>query len=495
VTQPQPNGASSPISREPLDVEPRVRNGRAKPVAAPSPDAFTGPELERLRDSLRGHNVAEARGALAPLAVAVAAHADSPEQRTRRASDHLDKALATLGSSPTPAKLLEALPALEKSIAAAERAICPPPTEEVVLGAKPLDVDAIFAPLPPVAYLSPDLQWCPGRPATVVGYGGSGKTMAIQSAAVSLASGERAIWGQFRTGRRARVLHLDQDNGTRATVRRYQRLAFGLNVSMEQLRGYLRVVPYPTIRLTDPTAADAYKRAVEGWDLCILDAVRGFMPGIDENDSRIRDYLDPLAAISEATGCTFLLIHHEGKGGSDRPDHEAGRGSSAFYDASGAQIRLMREQHDGAELRRVKMGKASSEGTGVDLEPFYLDFEDVADDDGLDLKRGVRVTYKTEEQKKGGPAGQGTRLAEAKKRALDYIRSETARQRAVPGAENLAEALEMRRATVSAAVNALEMEKLIETTMEKSGRGGKKPRIWALAAPGFNPPPRRPDPE
>src|SRR5262249_30115619 len=50
----------------------------------------------------------------------------------------------------------------------------------------------------------------------------------------------------------------------------------------------------------------------------------------------------------------------------------------------------------GPELRRVTMAKAASKGTGKNLAPFYLDFEDVPDNEAVDLKAGVRVVYRAE---------------------------------------------------------------------------------------------------
>jgi DnaB-like helicase N terminal domain/AAA domain len=287
----------------------------------------------------------------------------------------------------------------------------------LVLGVRPLDVDELFAPLPPVDFLSKDLQWCAGRPATIVGVGGCGKTMAVQSAALSLASGARPIWNHFPVGRRARVLHMDHDNGTRATQRRYQRLAFGMGLSRDELRGYLRFVPVPKIRLTDPRARDLYRHAVDGFDFCVLDSLRGFTMGVDENDVRIRDCFDQvLMPVSEDTGCAFLVLHHMGKGGAQKPDNEAGRGSSGIFDGSGSQLRFTLSAGErvwgvddgeasnaggsGPELRRVTMAQAASESTGKDLAPFYLDFEDVPDNEAVDLKAGVRVVYRAEEQNK-----------------------------------------------------------------------------------------------
>jgi hypothetical protein len=374
----------------------------------------------------------------------------------------------------------------------------------LVLGVRPLDVDDLFAPLAPVDFLSKDLQWCAGRPATIVGVGGCGKTMAIQSAALSLASGARPIWDHFPVGRRARMLHMDHDNGTRATQRRYQRLAFGMGLSRDELLGYLRFVPVPKIRLTDPRARDLYRHAVEGFDFCVLDSLRGFTMGVDENDARIRDSFDQvLMPVSEDTGCAFVVLHHMGKGGAQKPDNEAGRGSSGIFDGSGSQLRFtlitggsgrVSGAEDGEdrnpagsepELRRVTMAKAASEGTGKDLAPFYLDFEDVPDNEAVDLKAGVRVVYRAEERSKKGGRGD-----DALDQVLRYLRARTFEQQPVCGIDELAKAIRVHHRRVREAVAQLLRDKLIADEPEQFGRGKPKPRLWALTTADFTAPAR-----
>jgi hypothetical protein len=394
----------------------------------------------------------------------------------------------------------EFLDAAARALAAHQRDV-PRVEGGLVLGVRPLDVEDLFAPLTPVDFLSKDLQWCVGRPATIVGVGGCGKTMAIQSAALSLASGVRSIWDQFPIGRRARVLHMDHDNGTRATRRRYQRLAFGMGLSRDELLGHLRFVPVPKTRLTDPRALDAYRRAVEGWDFCVLDSLRGFTVGVDENDARIRDCFDQiLMPVSEDTGCAFVVLHHMGKGGAQKPDNEAGRGSSGIFDGSGSQLRFtLTTGHAsvtddenagstggaGPELRRVTMAKAASEGTGKDLAPFYLDFEDVPDNEAVDLKAGVRVVYQAEEQNRTARCGN-----DALETVLRYVRARTVLNQPVCGVKELEKVARVHHRVGGPAVAQLKRDKLIEDEPEKSGRGDPKPRLWALTTADFTAPPR-----
>jgi hypothetical protein len=327
----------------------------------------------------------------------------------------------------------------------------------------------------------------------LIGYSGSAKSLATLAAAVALAAG-RPIWGQLRAGRR-RVLVLTTDSGKRAVMGRLQRLARGLGVDAADLirAGYLCVVPHPKILLTRPGAADHYRRAFDGWGLCILDALRGFLPGVDEKDSRIREYLDPLTEASDETGCASLLLHHEAKGGAPsggkggratRPDDEAARGSAGIIDAAGAIYRIVREEHEGRDVYAVRIAKPPEEPPGPKPEPFYLTIDDVADEDVRDLRWGLRVVYRTAEQIQGPPPKPGDKLAAVKARLLSYIREETRAGRPVPGKAAAAAALEIGDRAAAAAVEALLAEGRIEDRPEKAGRGLAKSRLWAVGSVG-----------
>ena len=75
----------------------------------------------------------------------------------------------------------------------------------------------IMAPLTKTPWISPDLQICPGRPPMFAGYGSSGKTLALQSLALSVATAER-IWGQFSLQEPRTVRHVDHEQGFHATA-------------------------------------------------------------------------------------------------------------------------------------------------------------------------------------------------------------------------------------------------------------------------------------
>jgi len=242
------------------------------------------------------------------------------------------------------------------------------------------------------------LQFCPGRPVIMGGYGSAGKTLILQSLALACVTG-RLIWGQFRPDGRLIVRHLDYEQGDGATRWRYRRLALGHDISQEELEDLVSTnaldhAPFPEVYLTSPNAYDAFMRAVEGANILILDALRGATPGEDENDSAMRVYLDLLSRVSSAQGCTIIVLHHAKKGDGKTSAAQLLRGSSAIYDGAGAIFMAASEEQNAPKY--IEQTRPSQDARGQMIEPFYLKIEDVLI--GTDPTGGLRVSYRTKEQ-------------------------------------------------------------------------------------------------
>lgn len=273
--------------------------------------------------------------------------------------------------------------AIREAMRAAEKAAEPKPLIEWIGTAE------IFAPLPPMTWVSQGLQLCAGRPAMIGGYGASAKTLSAQSLALSVAAGGR-IWERFDAAA-GPVKHLDYEQGTRSTRRRYQRLAIGHGIEPEDLAGRLEVAVFPSVYLDSPNAQDAYASACDGASLVLLDALRGATPTMDENDSKIRACIDNLTRVSEKTGTAFLVIHHAGKPKDNHSDQRMPlRGSSGIFDACGSVL-LLTAGKTPKDPRAVTQTKVSDNAEGDFIDPFLLVVEDVAA--GANPKAGVRVMY------------------------------------------------------------------------------------------------------
>lgn len=247
-----------------------------------------------------------------------------------------------------------------------------------------LDGPALAAPLPPLEYLVREIGLVGGggAPHLVAGYGYSGKTLALQSLALSLAAG-RPVWGAYPVDAR-RVVHVDLEQGERLTRRRYQRLALAMGIDLAELGDRLVVAVMPPITLT-AEHEPAWRQIMTGRDLMIGDSLRPATAGADENDSSIRAGLDMLGSLSEATSCRGLMIHHARKPSADAPGGRyAIRGSSAIYDACDSVYVYSAVQ---GEPVLAEHGKARSHGEPT--ESIALVIEDVSIGD--DPRGGVRV--------------------------------------------------------------------------------------------------------
>jgi hypothetical protein len=362
---------------------------RAAIVAQPPADPFD-PAIT----ALETNDGARALVALEDLLAAARAERVSPAAHRKKAAD----ILRSVAGAPKDQRGLAVLKALRLLDGEAG----------LVLGARPLSKADLSAQLAPIDWIDVALQLGAGRPNMLVGYNGSAKSLLSLHIAVARAL-DRDILGKF-AGQKRRVLVLSKDSTTHAVKGRLQRLARGFGVDPGDLAERLHVVPNPRVCLTDDGAADAYQAAVQGFDLCVIDALRGFVPGVDENDAQIRAYIDPLAEISDASGCAFLMLVHEGKSGGNegkgkgrggKPDDEAARGSAGIMDGAGTVWRVLREEHGGASFYALRMAKAPEEPPAPRPEPFYFAIEDVPDEDRRDPRWGLRLTHRTVEDVRG----------------------------------------------------------------------------------------------
>ncbi len=199
-------------------------------------------------------------------------------------------------------------------------------------------------PLAPISYLVPGLGLAPGPISLVAGYGFSGKTLALQDLALSVATGGR-VWGAFSC-RKGRVLHLDYEQGRHLTQERYQRLARARGADLASLEpDALRVACMPSVYVDSDGGADTLASLFDGKALVVVDSLRAAAPSADENSSDVRRPLDILTRAAERTGAAVVVIHHA------RKPKEQGdavrfsiRGSSALFDALRERLRPRRNE-------------------------------------------------------------------------------------------------------------------------------------------------------
>lgn len=310
-----------------------------------------------------------------------------------------------------------------------------------------LEVEELFAPLPPVRWLCMELDIAPGAPTLIAGYGFSGKTVAVQDFALAVATGSLA-WGRFLV-RHGRVLHLDYEQGAYLTRARYQRLARARGIEPADIEGRLTVAPLPSLYL-DGDARGDLERICDGFDLVIVDSFRAACPRTEENSSEARIPLDRTGRISEATGATFLWLHHARKPSQERTGGARAsiRGSGALFDAAASVLVFCGEKGEPVTVEHEK-----ARITGRTHPDFRLHIEDVEIDGSPTA--GLRLTA-TEGP---GEATEGSaRFAALKTRVLELARQEGT----LGGVNAIRERLGARKEAVSAAVTELEAAGLLK---------------------------------
>lgn len=172
-----------------------------------------------------------------------------------------------------------------------------------------------------------------GEPTLIVGGAGSGKTSAMVSLALSVASG-RQVWEKFTTRRPGPVVHIDYEQGK--TLRRTY-LAFakgmGLDAAAMVRDGKLKIATLPREQLLDANVTDAHLSAVgkdilglcRGASVCVINSLTAGTNKVNENDAKIAAVFNLLSRITERTGCAFIVLHHSGRG-----ERKGARGSSAI---------------------------------------------------------------------------------------------------------------------------------------------------------------------
>jgi hypothetical protein len=225
------------------------------------------------------------------------------------------------------------------------------------------------------------------------GYANAGKTIVAMSIALAVASG-RSVWGLFEVARQGRVLHMNGEIGTYIARERLQRLARGMNVDPRELTSSLVLANYPRAHLDNPSFEDELVRQCDGFALVIVDSLRAFSGSLDENDKEIGIALLMLARVSDRTGATIMVLHHNRKPTKDDDPFAAAlsiSGSSSIF--GGCECAFVMAAREKGGPVYVKHERSP---IGSCLSDFGLSFEDVSD--GHDPRWGLRIVHLEPEQ-------------------------------------------------------------------------------------------------
>lgn len=251
----------------------------------------------------------------------------------------------------------------------------------------------IFAPLPPYPWLVPGLHLAPGRITLLNGYADVGKTVIAMTVAIAVASGS-PVWGVYAPARAGRVLHMNGEIGSYIARERYQRIARGYGLDVQQLTasGALELANYPELKLDDKDFEDRLRAKCEGFSLVVIDSLRAFSGGLDENAKEIGVALLMLARVSEATGATIVVLHHNRKPSKDDVGGAKMSISGSSSILGGAECAFVMTAEKGGPI----LVQHERSPIGRPLEDFGLRIEDVEHDG--DRRWGLRVVHMEAEQ-------------------------------------------------------------------------------------------------
>lgn len=176
----------------------------------------------------------------------------------------------------------------------------------------------LFEELPEYPWLVKGLQLAPGRISLLSGYSDTGKTVVAMSVAMAVATGKR-VWDVYAPASMGKVIHLNGEMGGYITRERYQRIARGMCVNIEELiaSNNLMVGMHPSVRLDDADFEARLTALCQDAKLVVIDSLRAFSGELDENSKEIGQHILMLGRVSHQTGATFLVLHHTRKIGKD----------------------------------------------------------------------------------------------------------------------------------------------------------------------------------
>lgn len=279
-----------------------------------------GEAIERLERAIEAGDVEEASSPVDEDAQDEAGYFDY-EQAERLVRQHRSISLAKARPRPT---LPESKPTVDR--------------KRRLFSARTPIVVPTKAEYPKISFLCKRLGLAVGPPALLIGISQSGKTFLAQSLGLCVATG-RPFLGTLEVVK-GPVVHIDYEQGQELSRIRYHRLMKGMGLALGDLADGDLDLYREVKKLDEPGAEEELRDKLKGKALCIIDSLRASISGDkDENSSGIRETIDMLGSVSESTGCTIVILHHQGKG-NQRDDRFLGRGSSAIFEAAGAAYQL-----------------------------------------------------------------------------------------------------------------------------------------------------------
>lgn len=238
-----------------------------------------------------------------------------------------------------------------------------------------IDAAAIWAELKEPRYIVDSIIRV-GSLTQIVAYGASGKSW--MSTDMTVAVGAGVPWLERFVTVQGRALYLDYEAGSYEMRRRFQAVT-GARAIEAPIAG-VDLACMPALYMSHPSFESQIATLADGRSLITVDTLKAANPGVDENASDMRVGLDILHRVGERTECAFVVLTHAKKttGNPFTIDaREAGRGSSAIFDAADTVLHVHYEKDKPLHVQQTKSR------LGRHVAPFLVRIEDV--------EAGVRV--------------------------------------------------------------------------------------------------------
>ncbi len=234
--------------------------------------------------------------------------------------------------------------------------------------------------------------WHGDRPMALVGAWGTAKTWIMIWLALQLATARPLFDNpQWPVKRPLRVIIFDYELNLRVYKKRLRELCTTMGIDYRAIRDSIYYYERPKFYLTDPNAYQRFLEESKGFDVILIDALRGAAPGVDENKSEFRDNIDKLAELASQANQFVCLLHHAGKG-----EDSKFRGTSGIGDAVGVMFTVT---NDKVDPRGPK--KLHNEKMGSNADDYVDDFFVLLKRDECESGNGpMRITFMAAEQAK-----------------------------------------------------------------------------------------------
>lgn len=196
-----------------------------------------------------------------------------------------------------------------------------------------------------------------GTLTTTIAKGGTGKSLLTLHMVRMVAAG--VTWALWETIRPAKSLLVTAEDDVTEQRRRFAAVCKQMDLPVAETAGMIAIETAEPLLIRAVGASTPRRTAFwnylvetikrDGYEVVIFDPLMSFGRGLDENSNDDRHLMaTTLRELAAATGACVHAVQHAVKG--NKYDQDAGRGGSAFVDASRAALILNEMTEDEAEL-------------------------------------------------------------------------------------------------------------------------------------------------